>query len=147
MGATGLMPGPAPTASPPADRIELAVVGAHLTGLPLNRELTELGGRFVRAAATTSDYLLFALPGTVPPKPGLLRVADSQGAAIATEIWSLDAAAFGRFVAKIPAPLGIGTLRFADGGAAKGFLVEAAATHGAEDISRFGGWRAYLAAR
>ena len=147
MGATGLMPGPAPAATAAPGRIELAVVGAHLTGLPLNRELTELGGRFVRAVATTRDYRLYALPGTVPPKPGLLRVADGEGGQIETEIWSLEAAAFGSFVANIPAPLGVGSLRFADGSSAKGFLVEAAATDGAEDITRFGGWRAYLKRR
>ena len=145
MGATGLTPEPAPALPPPAGRFELAVVGAHLTGLPLNRELTELGGRFIRAVSTTRDYRLFALPGTTPARPGLLRVADGAGASIETEVWSLDAAAFGGFVARIPPPLGIGTLRLAGGAAAKGFLVEATATEGAEDISRFGGWRAYLA--
>lgn len=129
------------------DRIEIAVVGAHLAGLPLNSELTTLGGSFVRKADTTPDYRLFALPGTTPPKPGLLRVADGAGAAIATEVWSLDAAGFGAFVAKIPAPLGIGTLRFADGSTAKGFLVEAEAVKEAKDISEFGGWRNFLAAR
>jgi len=82
------------------------------------------------------------LPGTVPPKPGLLRVAG--GTSIAAEIWALDASGFGTFVSKIPAPLGIGTLSFTDGTSAKGFLVEAEAVKGAEDISRFGGWRGYL---
>ncbi len=145
MGATGLMPGPAPKPKPTDGRIELVVVGAHLTGLPLNRELTELGARFVREVETTRDYRLFALPGSTPPKPGLLRVGDGEGVGVKAEIWSLDAAGFGAFVARIPPPLGIGTLRLADGASAKGFLVEAAATEGAEDISAFGGWRAYLA--
>jgi allophanate hydrolase len=130
-----------------AERIEVAVVGAHLSGLPLNGELTALGGSFVRQADTTNDYRLFALPGTTPPKPGLLRVADGTGIAIATEIWSLDPAGFGAFVAKIPSPLGIGTLRLADGTTAKGFVVEAEAIKGARDISEFGGWRKYLAAK
>ena len=130
-----------------AERIEIAVVGAHLSGLPLNGELTALGGSFVRKAKTTRDYRLFALSGTTPPKPGLLRVGDGAGAAIATEIWSLDATGFGAFVARIPAPLGVGTLRFADGTTAKGFLVEAEAVRGARDISEFGSWRKFLAAK
>lgn len=130
-----------------AERIEIAVVGAHLSGLPLNGELTALGGSFVRKAKTTRDYRLFALSGTTPPKPGLLRVGDGAGAAITTEIWSLDATGFGAFVARIPAPLGVGTLRFADGTTAKGFLVEAEAVRGARDISEFGGWRKFLAAK
>jgi len=144
MGATGLMPPPAPAIPPATGQIEIAVVGAHLTGLPLNRELTELGGRLVRAARTTPDYRLYALPGTVPAKPGLLRVGDGEGAAIEVEVWSLGVPEFGAFVSKIPPPLGIGTLRLEVGDAAKGFLVEAAATSGAEDISAFGGWRGYL---
>jgi allophanate hydrolase len=146
MGATGACaPAPAGARRTNCDRIEIAVVGAHLAGLPLNRELTELGGAFVREVETTRDYRLFALPGAKPAKPGLLRVRDGAGAAIKAELWSLDPAGFGAFVAKIPPPLGVGALRFADGTGAKGFLVEAAGVDGAHDISHFGGWRAYLA--
>ena len=130
-----------------AGRIEIAVVGAHLSGLPLNGELTALGGTFLRAAETTSDYRLYALPGTTPPKPGLLRVGKGMGAAIKVEIWSLDAAGFGSFVSRIPAPLGIGTVTFSDGTSAKGFLVEAEAVRDAKDITQSGGWKAFLAAR
>ena len=128
-------------------RIEIAVVGAHLSGLPLNRELIELGASFSREVETTPEYRLFALPGSSPPKPGLLRVGEGDGAAIKAEVWTLDPAGFGAFVAKIPAPLGIGTIRFKDSGSVKGFLVEAEAIKTAEDISHFGGWRAYLKSR
>jgi allophanate hydrolase len=131
----------------PSDRIEIAVVGAHLSGLPLNRELVELGASFSREVETTPEYRLFALPGSSPPKPGLLRIGEGAGAAIKAEVWTLDPAGFGAFVAKIPEPLGIGTIRFKDGPAAKGFLVEAEAVKAAEDISHFGGWRAYLKSR
>ena len=130
-----------------SDRIEIAVVGAHLLGLPLNRELIELGASFSREVETTPDYRLFALTGSNPAKPGLLRVGEGDGAAIKAELWTLDRAGFGAFVAKIPAPLGIGTIRLKDGGSVKGFLVEAEAVKAAEDISRFGGWRAYLKSR
>jgi allophanate hydrolase len=127
-------------------RIEIAVVGAHLSGLPLNHELTGAGGIFVRSAETGPDYRLFALPNTAPAKPGLLRVGAGQGEAIAVEIWALEPDAFGAFVARIPSPLGIGTLRLTDGTEAKGFLVEAEAVRGAKDISAFGGWANYLRA-
>jgi len=137
---------PGPAAAGP-DAIELAVVGAHLSGLPLNRELAGCGGRFLRAVPTARAYRLYALPGGPPQRPGLLRVAAGDGAPIETEVWALPPAAFGRFVAAIPAPLGIGTLRLADGTAPKGFLVEQAGLDGAADITRFGGWRAYLADR
>ena len=149
MGATGL-PAPeayaarAATAAPPG-RIALAVVGAHLAGLPLNRELVERGAAFVAAVETTPDYRLFALAGAEPPKPGLLRVGEGDGHAIEAEIWALDPAAFGALVAGIPAPLGIGTVRLSGGSSVKGFLVEPEGLAGALDISNFGGWRAYLA--
>jgi allophanate hydrolase len=126
--------------------IELAVVGAHLSGLPLNHELTSLGGVFLRKVETLPCYRLFALAGTVPPKPGLLRVDNGDGSAIEAEIWALEPSAFGQFVSRIPAPLGIGTLSFSDGSSAKGFLVEAVATTGARDISEFGGWRPFVKA-
>ena len=123
----------------------VAVVGAHLSGMPLNHELTRLGARFLAAATTAPDYRLHALAGTTPPKPGLLRVAPGEGAAIAVEIWALPLAAYGSFVAGVPAPLSIGTLTLADGQGVQGFLVEAAAIAGARDISSFGGWRAFVA--
>ena len=147
IGAELMGDGPAPPLRASAGRVEIAVVGAHLSGLPLNGELTALGGTFLRASETTRDYRLYALPGTTPPKPGLLRVGKDAGAPIKVEIWSLDAAGLGSFVSKIPSPLGIGTIAFSDGTSAKGFLVEAEATRGAEDITASGGWKAFLAAR
>jgi len=98
----------------------------------------------MKVTATAPDYRLFALGGQVP-RPGMLRVAQGAGAAIELEIWAMPADGFGRFVAAIPPPLSIGTLRLADGRTVKGFLVEVDATAGAEDISRFGGWRNYVA--
>ncbi|KPF71043.1 allophanate hydrolase [Bosea sp. AAP35] len=148
LGATGL-PYPAPPATPvraAPDTVEIAVVGAHLSGMPLNRELTDRGGSFLRATTTTADYRLFALPGGPPARPGLIRVGDG-GAAIALEVWSLPPDGFGRFISGIPSPLGIGTLSLADGTKTKGFLCETIATQGARDVTEFGGWRAFVAAQ
>lgn len=124
--------------------IELAVVGAHLSGMALNHELTGRGARLVRETRTLPEYRLFALAGGPPKRPGLLRVAPGEGFEIAAEVWSLTPEAFGTFVAGVPSPLGIGTARLADGTTPKGFIVEAEGIRGAEDISRFGGWRAYV---
>lgn len=125
--------------------IEIVVVGAHLSGLPLNHELVSEDGVLRRAVLTEPCYRLYALAGGPPRRPGLLRVAAGTGAAIATEVWALPDDGFGRFVSRIPAPLGIGTLLLADGSRPKGFLVEPEGLQGAEDITRFGGWRAFLA--
>src|SRR5262249_51240500 len=124
-----------------------AVVGAHLSGMPLNSELRSHGGRLLETTATAPDYRLYALAGTQPPKPGLLRVAAGEGAGIAVEVWAVGAPAFGRFDAAVPPPLSIGTLSLADGRSVKGFLVEAQAIAGARDISSFGGWRAFIASQ
>jgi len=121
----------------------LVVVGAHLSGMPLNGELLDLGGRLLRAGRTAADYRLYALPGTVPPKPGLVREPGFAGPGIAVELWDLDAAAFGRFVSRIPSPLGVGKVRLDDGTEASGFLCEAHAVAGAEDITAYGGWRSF----
>ena len=126
------------------DEIPIVVVGAHLSGMALNGELKVLGGRLLEAAATAPDYKLFAL-NTTPLKPGMLRVAAGAGSSIAVEVWALSAAAFGKFVAAIPPPLSIGTVRLADGRGIKGFIVEPADIEGARDISSFGGWRAFMA--
>ncbi len=127
-----------------AGEIELVVVGAHLSGMPLNGDLKGLGGRFLRAVQTRPDYQLFALAEQSVPKPGLQRVGRAQGAAIEVEVWGLPPHQFGAFVAAIPPPLGIGTIQLADGTAPKGFLVESAGLTGAIDISCFGGWRNYV---
>jgi allophanate hydrolase len=145
LGATNVAQPPlAPISKLPADgEIAVAVVGAHLSGMPLNGELKSFGARFLEKAATAADYRLFALAGTTPPKPGLLRVTAGGGTAIDIEIWAMPLSEFGRFVDAVPPPLSIGTLVMADGRKVKGFLVEAEATSGARDISAFGGWRAF----
>ncbi|MFT3736112.1 MAG: allophanate hydrolase [Rhodocyclaceae bacterium] len=127
-----------------AGSIRLAVVGAHLDGMPLNHELTERAARFVRDCDSSPQYRLYALPGTVPPKPGMQRVSEG-GVALKLQVWELSAAAFGDFVSRIPAPLGIGSVVLEDGEVVKGFLCESVALQGAQDISGFGGWRAYVA--
>jgi allophanate hydrolase len=146
MGATGFaLPAESPQLALKAgDDVVLAVVGAHLAGLPLNHQLTTRGARLLQAAQTAPDYRLYALPATTPPKPGLVRVAHG-GMAIDVELWSMTHAAFGAFVAEVPPPLAIGTLTLADGRNIKGFLCESWAVTGAHDISPYGGWRAFLA--
>jgi allophanate hydrolase len=147
MGALGL-PQPPLAPLPPvraAEEIAIAVVGAHLSGMPLNGELKNERARFLEATTTAPDYKLYALAGTDVPKPGLVRVAKGGGASIALELWAMPADGFGRFVASLPSPMAIGTLRLADGRTVKGFLVEPEAVNGARDISSFGGWRNYIA--
>ncbi|PWC37789.1 allophanate hydrolase [Azospirillum sp. TSO35-2] len=151
IGATGCLPeGPTldTIATDTTDRapgmVRLAVVGAHLSGQPLNHQLTGRNARLVRAARTAAGYRLYALAGTAPAKPGLVR--DPAGAGgIEIEVWELDEAAFGSFVAEVPAPMTIGTVTLEDGGTVKGFLCEPIALNGAEDITGFGGWRRWLA--
>lgn len=144
LGATGwpLPPLQAPGEEPADGMIGVAVVGAHLSGMPLNADLRERGARFVRAARTAKGYRLYALEGQDPPKPGLIR--DGKGAGgIEVEVWKLAPAAFGEFVNAIPSPLGIGTVELDDGTTVKGFLVEPAGLSAATDITAFGGWRRY----
>jgi len=105
--------------------------------------LKTLDAKLVEATRTAPDYKLYALQ-TAPPKPGMLRVEAGQGSAVELEIWSLSAAAFGKFVNAIPAPMAIGTIRLADGRIVKGFLVEPEALRDARDITAYGGWRKYM---
>jgi allophanate hydrolase len=134
--------GAAPALQP--GEIAIAVVGAHLSGMPLNGELRALNARLMKTTTTAADYKLYALRGTVPPKPGLVRVERGAGTRITLEVWAMTAEAFGKFVNNIPSPMGIGTLRLDDGSEVKGFVVEPAALDGARDISEFGGWRRFI---
>jgi len=146
LGATG-KPCPAQPAALPvsADHVRVAVVGAHLTGMPLNFQLTTRRATLVEETQTASSYRLFALLDGPIKKPGLLR--DAQGAAITVELWDIPLARFGEFVAEIPAPLGIGSLTLADGRSVKGFICEPAALSQALEITEFGGWRRWLASQ
>ena len=145
LGATGKpLPAQAASDKPAPGCIRVAVVGAHLTGMPLNFQLTSRDAVLVEQTTSTSSYRLYALPGTVPPKPGLARVTE-DGAAIIVELWDVPQARFGEFVAEIPPPLGIGNLELADGRWVKGFICEPYALNGARDITSFGGWRAFIA--
>ncbi|WP_024643975.1 allophanate hydrolase [Pseudomonas syringae] len=134
---------PLPCNSP---TVQVAVVGAHLIGQPLNWQLLEGGARLLRTTTTSADYRLYALAGTSPPKPGLVRVL-AEGTRIEVEVWEMPLSQFGAFVAAIPAPLGIGSLQLADGQWVKGFICEPGGLEGALDITDFKGWRAYRAAQ
>jgi allophanate hydrolase len=140
-----------PMSLPPTDdredQVDLFVVGAHLSGMPLNKELLALGGTCEGEARTAPGYRFFVLPGTAPPKPGLLRAPQTHGPGILGEVWTLSPAAFGAFVSRIPAPLGIGKVALADGRQVSGFLCEAYALEGAEEITDLGGWRRYIASK
>jgi len=126
----------------PKSVTKIAVVGAHLSGQPLNHQLTSRGAILILKTRTAPNYKLYALSGTTPPKPGLVRQSD-RGYAIEVEVWELEIAAFGEFVVEVPAPLGIGTTVLENGEMVKGFICENWAIADALDISEYGGWRAY----
>ncbi len=129
-----------------AGTVALAVVGAHLSGQPLNGQLVALGARRLERTRTAPTYRLYALPDTEPAKPGLVGGGPPAEHGIELEIWELSTEGFGRLVAGVPAPLSIGTITLEDGRAVKGFLCESSAVRDARDITRYGGWRAYRAA-
>jgi allophanate hydrolase len=129
----------------PERPVRLAVVGAHLSGMPLNHQLTDRAAKLVRATRTSASYRLYALTDQVPPKPGLVRCPEpAAGGPVDVEVWALSEQAFGAFVAEVPPPLCIGTVELADGERVKGFLCESHALAGREDITALGGWRRFV---
>ena len=132
--------------TPPPGCTLLAVVGAHLTDQPLNRQLTERGARLVSTTKTAPGYRLYALPNTSPPKPGLVRAPGDEGPGIEVEVWAIPTVHFGTFIDEVPAPLGVGCVELADSSVVKGFICEPYALESAVEITHFGGWRAYLGA-
>lgn len=129
------------------ERVHLAVVGAHLSGQPLNFQLIDRGAKLLSTTRTASNYRLYALQGTNPPKPGLIKDPEYVGAGLEVEVWSLSQQAFGAFTQEVPPPLGIGSLILADGSMVKGFICESWAIESAEEVTGFGGWRNYSARR
>jgi allophanate hydrolase len=137
---------PRPDIAGVTPKVKLAVVGAHLGGMPLHWQLTSRDAELVRRCKTAPAYRLYAMAGSTPPKPALVHVGDG-GSAIEVEVYSLGLEAFGGFVVEVPPPLAIGTVTLDDGTEVKGFVAEPRALDGAEDITALGGWRAYIASR
>jgi allophanate hydrolase len=142
-----VLPQASKVAEPDDGLVSVVVVGAHLTGMPLNHELTGPGGKLVKTCRTAGDYRLYVLPNTTPPKPGLIREPGFDGKGLEVEVWKVTPEAFGRFVQNIPAPLGIGKVTLDDGSQVSGFLCEPYAIQGAQEVTALGGWRAYIASR
>jgi allophanate hydrolase len=142
LAAADLPPPPPLNIEDRMDTVKLAVVGAHLEGMPLHWQLTSRNARLVTATTTAPTYKLYAMANSTPPKPALIH--DVDGAAIKVEVYELDVAAFGSFVVEVPAPLAIGSVALADGSTVKGFVAEPRAITGAQDITALGGWRAYI---
>lgn len=147
LGATAYRLAPAPTAPLSwQGAVSVAVCGAHMSGLPLNSQLRSRGARLLCSTRTAPTYRFYALPGGPPHRPGLVRVGDG-GASIEVEVWSVPVREFGSFVAGIPSPLSIGVVELEDGSKVQGFVCEDIAARGAQDITSFGSWRAFVAAK
>ena len=128
----------------PKEFVDVVVCGAHLDGQPLNWQLVDRHSVLKKVTKTTANYALYALPDG--KRPALGPVRDQTGAAIEVEVWRMPMAQLGSFVAGIPSPLGIGKVTLESGENLPGFICEEGGLTGAEDISRFGSWRTYLAA-
>lgn len=148
LGATGHeFPSDTPVVAQPINgMIDVLVCGAHLSGLPLNWQLIDRKAFLKQTTTTAKAYRMYALAGGPPYRPGLIR-DDNNGTAIAVEVWSVPAEQFGSFVAGIPAPLGIGKVQLLDGSWVSGFICEPYGIEGAEEITAFGSWRAYMASK
>jgi allophanate hydrolase len=125
--------------------VNLAVVGAHLSGQALNSQLTQRGARLKKTCRTAPEYRFYALAGSEPAKPGLARDEQFQGPGIEVEVWTIPEDQFGSFVAEVPEPLGIGNVTLDSGESVKGFVCEPYALASSTEITQFGGWRVYLA--
>ena len=123
--------------------MDIAVVGAHLTNFPLNKDLLTLGASLAQRTTTSPSYKLYELQDTTPAKPGLAR--DVQGSKIEVEIWTMPLGNIGAFLSTIPSPLGLGTIEMEDGSWVKGFICEPYGLEGAKDVTAWGGWRKYKA--
>lgn len=147
LGATSwALPSQRDEAQTESDTLDIVVCGAHLSGLPLNHQLVSRGATLIRQCKSAPHYKLYALAGGPPLRPGMIRV-EQDGTAIEVEVWRVPLEHVGSFLAGIPHPLGLGKVELEDGSQATGFICEAYVSQAATDISEFGGWRAFLAAR
>jgi allophanate hydrolase len=131
-----------------SEYLEIAVAGLHLSGFPLNHQLTSLGSRLKRSCKTSAEYKLYLIKDVRGEKPGLIRLLNERsGSAFEIEIWEVPMQNVGKFISQIPQPLGIGTINLEDGTQVKGFICEPCVVEENEDISRFSGWAEYIKAK
>jgi allophanate hydrolase len=116
------------------------VVGAHLSGEPLNHQLVERGGRLLRRTRTGPTYRLHRLAGS-PERPTLVPSAEPGGRGFEAEVWELPPAGLGELVGLVPAPLALGQVELADGSRLPGFVYAGSGVDLGEDLSGLAGWR------
>ncbi|KAB8133094.1 allophanate hydrolase [Gracilibacillus oryzae] len=121
------------------DTTLVAVCGLHMRGFALEKQMKELGAKFIREDQTAAKYQFIKLP-TNPAKPGLIK-QKTGGGSINIELWEMPSVGFGTFVTSIPSPLGIGKIELQDGSEVPGFICEDYAKQGAEDITHLKSWR------
>lgn len=123
------------------DEVELVVCGLHMRGFPLEQQMSAYKARWLGESRTAPVYRMVVLP-LDPPRPGLVRVSGG-GASVVVERWAIPVESLGRLVESVPPPLVVGKVELEDGRTVCGFLCEAWAAESAEDITRYGGFRAY----
>ncbi len=123
------------------ENIQLAVNGTLMRGLELNRSLTGAGGRFLRGARTDANYRIWSIADR---HPAMLR-ASSGGGSVELELWELPAEGFAAVLQREPPGLCVGRVVLEDGAQVLGVLAEPWIVEGQREITKWGGWRRYLA--
>jgi hypothetical protein len=120
----------------------LAVNGTLMRGLKLNPNMVAAKATFVRETKTEAAYRLWTINDE---HPAMLRVTDGAGVTVAVEVWSVPPAGLAGILLNEPPGLCIGKVRLEDGSIVLGVLGEPALVEGHREITKYGGWRAYLA--
>jgi hypothetical protein len=121
----------------------LAVNGTLMRGLELNPNLLAAGASFVREDQTDACYRLWSIGDR---HPAMLRT-PGDGTQVALEIWAVPPAGLASILLKEPPGLAIGKVVLRNGEIVLGVLGEPFLCKGQREITSYGGWRAYIAAR
>ncbi|HEX6721926.1 MAG TPA: glutamyl-tRNA amidotransferase [Burkholderiaceae bacterium] len=121
----------------------LAVNGTLMRGLELNPNMLAVGATFVREDATAACYRLWSIGDRHPA----MQRTPGPAASVALELWAVPPAGLASILQNEPPGLAIGKVLLRDGSVVLGVLGEPFLCEGQREITSFGGWRAYIAAK
>jgi hypothetical protein len=127
----------------PAGSVLLAVNGTLMRGLKFNPHLIAAQATFVREAATEPVYRLWSVRDE---HPAMIHVTDGSGRTLTVEVWAVPLEGLAGLLRDEPSGLAIGKVRLDDGSVVLGVLGESVLVEGQREITRYGGWRAYVEA-
>ena len=124
----------------PKNSLILAVNGTLMRGLELENNLKAVNAIFIKESKTEKAYRLFSINDKYPA-----MVKDAKGSAIDVELYEISEQGMQEVLSKEPEGLTIKEITLIDGSKVQGVVGLPFIIENRKEITKYGGWRNYLA--